>query len=260
MSETASSFGWYELMTTDMEGSAAFYKSVVGWAVNPVGSPEMPYSTFNVDVDGTSIGVAGLMTLPKEAGQMPAWIGYIHIPDVDAKAKEVVAEGGQLHKGPIDVPGMLRFAVVVDAQGAPFVLFTSDPRMPANPLKPAIGAVGTFGWRELMAVDGPSAMDWYSKLFGWTRGREHDMGPMGIYQLFDIDGVESGGLMTKPPQVPAPFWTFYIQVASVTAAIELIRASGGMVMNGPMEVPGGSWVLQGQDPQGAFFALLSAAQ
>jgi hypothetical protein len=25
-----------------------------------------------------------------------------------------------------------------------------------------------------------------------------------------------------------------------------------------MEVPGGSWVLQGQYPQGAFFALLSA--
>ena len=26
---------------------------------------------------------------------------------------------------------------------------------------------------------------------------------------------------------------------------------------GPMEVPGGSWVLQGIDPQGAIFALIA---
>jgi len=28
---------------------------------------------------------------------------------------------------------------------------------------------------------------------------------------------------------------------------------------GPHEVPGGSWILQGQDPQGAIFALLQPA-
>jgi predicted enzyme related to lactoylglutathione lyase len=27
-------------------------------------------------------------------------------------------------------------------------------------------------------------------------------------------------------------------------------------MNGPMEVPGGGWIIQGQDPQGAMFALV----
>ncbi len=260
MSETASGFAWYELMTTDTEAAAAFYKSVVGWSVCAVGSEEMPYSTFNVAVDGTSVGVAGLMTLPKDAGRTPAWIGYIHVADVDAKAKEVVAAGGQLHKGPVDVPGMLRFAVMMDAQGAPFVLFSPSSAMPDNPIKPAVGAVGTIGWRELMAADGPGAMEWYSKLFGWTKGRGHDMGPMGIYQMFEIDGAESGGLMTKPPQVPAPFWNYYIQVVSVTAAVGLIQAGGGMVTIGPHEVPGGSWIVQGQDPQGGFFALVSAGQ
>ena len=86
------------------------------------------------------------------------------------------------------------------------------------------------------------------------------MGPMGVYQLFDVDGTESGGLMTKPPQVPAPFWTYYIQVDSVTASVEVIKAGGGTVMMGPHEVPGGSWIVQAQDPQGGFFALASAAQ
>jgi len=29
------------------------------------------------------------------------------------------------------------------------------------------------------------------------------------------------------------------------------------VLNGPMEVPGGAWVIQGRDPQGAIFALVA---
>jgi predicted enzyme related to lactoylglutathione lyase len=28
------------------------------------------------------------------------------------------------------------------------------------------------------------------------------------------------------------------------------------VLNGPMEVPGGAWIIQGADPQGAMFALV----
>jgi hypothetical protein len=260
MSNPGPSFAWYELMTNDTEAAAAFYKSVVGWAVTSVGSPEMPYSTFNVDVDGKSVGIAGLLDLPKEAGPMPAWIGYILVPDVDAKAEEVVAEGGQLHKGPIDVPGMLRFAVMLDAQGAPFVLFSSDPGMATDTPKPAAGSPGTIGWRELMATDGPSALDWYSKLFGWTKERGHDMGQMGVYEIFGVNGAENGGMMTKPPQVPSAFWSYYIQVASVTAAVDLIKAGGGNVVMGPHEVPGGSWIVQGMDPQGGFFALVSAGQ
>ena len=40
-------------------------------------------------------------------------------------------------------------------------------------------------------------------------------------------------------------------------AVERINANGGKVVMGPMEVPGGSWVCQAVDPQGAHFALIS---
>ena len=33
-------------------------------------------------------------------------------------------------------------------------------------------------------------------------------------------------------------------------------AGGGAVLNGPMEVPGGAWIIQASDPQGAMFALI----
>ena len=37
--------------------------------------------------------------------------------------------------------------------------------------------------------------------------------------------------------------------------VERITANGGQILNGPMEVPGGDWVLNGMDPQGAAFSL-----
>jgi uncharacterized protein len=31
-------------------------------------------------------------------------------------------------------------------------------------------------------------------------------------------------------------------------------------LNGPMQVPGGGWIINGQDPQGAMFALVSGKE
>jgi hypothetical protein len=40
--------------------------------------------------------------------------------------------------------------------------------------------------------------------------------------------------------------------------MERLKLGGGQVINGPMQVPGGSWIVQGLDPQGAMFSLVSA--
>jgi predicted enzyme related to lactoylglutathione lyase len=63
--------------------------------------------------------------------------------------------------------------------------------------------------------------------------------------------------MTKTPdmaQVPTA-WMIYFRVPDVHAAAERVKAAGGSIINGPMEVPGGDWIVQGMDPQGAAFAL-----
>src|SRR5260370_1273015 len=65
-----------------------------------------------------------------------------------------------------------------------------------------------------------------------------------------------GGRMTKRPKVRARFGTYYFQVEGITAAVGRITAAGGTIINGPMEVPGGSWIVQALDPQGAMFALV----
>ena len=63
-------------------------------------------------------------------------------------------------------------------------------------------------------------------------------------------------MMTKPAQVPVPFWGYYFAVEDIDAGMAKVTAGGGTVLMGPTEVPGGAWVVQGLDPQGAFFALV----
>jgi predicted enzyme related to lactoylglutathione lyase len=260
MSAVQPKFGWYELMTTDTAAAGKFYSSVIGWNTKEMGVPGMPYTIFNV---GDS-GVAGMLTVPAEAamGAGPSWIGYILVDDTDAYVAKITQAGGRLCKEPTDVPGMLRFAVVTDPQGAAFVVFHSFPGMtpPANPPKPP--DLGTISWSELYAGDLEPAWAFYSSLFGWTIANDMNMGPMGTYRIFnDGDATKTmgaGGMMTKPPEVPAPFWGFYFQVDSANAALERIKAGGGAVLNGPMQVPGGGWIVQAQDPQGAMFNVVSS--
>jgi predicted enzyme related to lactoylglutathione lyase len=252
MASLHGTFVWYELMTTDAAAAETFYKDVIGWNAQDAGYPDFRYTLLDTQV-------AGLMTLPKEAcdaGAKPAWMGYVAVDDVDDYTARVMKAGGMVHRAPADIPGVGRFAIVADPQGAVIVLFkgtgTSAPA-PAN-------TPGFAGWRELLATDGAAAFEFYSELFGWTKGDAVDIGPMGIYQLFAMaDGGEPiGGIMTKPPDVPAPFWIYYFQVDGIEAAVARINAAGGTVINGPMEVPGGSWIVQVLDPQGAMFALVSA--
>jgi predicted enzyme related to lactoylglutathione lyase len=250
----AGNFFWYDLMTADTKAAAKFYGDVVGWGTQDGGSPEMHYTLFTIG----GRGVAGLMPIPedaKAAGVGPAWMGYILVDDVDDMTKRIVAEGGKLHKGPITVPGIIRFAVVADPQGAGFLIATPIPA--AAPPPPAPGTPGTVGWHELYAMDGKSAFAFYEKLFGWTKDQTMDMGPVGVYQLFKTGGEHAvGGVMTKPAQAPLPYWGFYFNVAGgIDAAITRVTGGGGKILNGPIEVPGGSWIVQALDPQGAYFAL-----
>jgi predicted enzyme related to lactoylglutathione lyase len=110
----------------------------------------------------------------------------------------------------------------------------------------------------LLAADGEKAWEFYSSLFGWKKLDAMDMGPMGKYQLFATEEEMDGGMLTKPPQIPHPFWLFYFNVDAVDAAGERVKAHGGKILMGPTEVPGGTWILQCSDPQGAAFAVMSA--
>lgn len=258
MATPRGSFVWYELMTTDPDAAAAFYAKVVGWTAADSKMPDMKYILLNAG----PVQVGGVMAIPDGAramGASPAWEGYVAVPDVDAAAAAVAAAGGKVHKAPDDIPGVGRFAVVADPQGATFMLFRGAPG--DEPPAAAPGTAGHVGWHELHAGDGAAAFAFYAGQFGWEKRDAMDMGPAGVYQLFGLAGSDKqsaiGGMMTKMPETPHPHWLYYFTVDAIDAAAARIAAAGGKVVNGPMEVPGGSWIVNALDPQGALFALVA---
>ncbi|GAC1341793.1 MAG: VOC family protein [Acetobacteraceae bacterium] len=243
-------FAWYELATIDPRAAAAFYGAVLGWTAEEV--PEMHYMMMKAD----GVQSAGVFEMPAElrsAGVPPHWGFYVGVEDVDRYAARVGEAGGQVRHGPADIPGIGRFAVVTDPHGAAFSLFKAGGEPERTPGQPV-------GWHELMTKDWEAAFGFYSGLFGWTRGQTMDMGPMGSYQLFAVDGVDQGGMMNSPDPARHPSWLLYFKVDGLDAAQRRAEQAGASVVNGPMEVPGGSWIVQCRDPQGAMFALVAATR
>jgi predicted enzyme related to lactoylglutathione lyase len=256
MADTTGRFCWYELMTTDLAAARNFYDPVVGWQSSDAQMPGMKYWMFK---QGDAM-VAGLMDLPEESRKMgtpPNWIGYVFVPDVDASAAKVTASGGKIYVPPTDIPNVGRFAIFADPHGAVLALFKGAEAMDAAQF-PDQQAPGRIGWHELYAGDLDADFAFYANLFGWQKKEAMDMGPMGTYQIFGTADTALGGMMTKPPQVPVAHWAYYFNVGNIDEAIERVKSRGGQVLMGPQEVPGGGFVMQGIDPQGAHFALFGS--
>jgi predicted enzyme related to lactoylglutathione lyase len=233
-------------MTTDPQAAGAFYSKILPWKTQPSGMPD-----YTVWLAGKS-QVAGLMAQPAsaaEAGAPPSWLIYIGTPDVDATAAAAERLGGKVLKPPADIPTVGRFAVLADPQGAAFAIFTPIGA------PGAAAAAGGFSWHELATSDPQGALGFYSELFGWGRGPVHDMGPPGLYHIIEQGGAQVGGAFKMMDASKPAHWLTYIEVASVDRAAAAAKAAGGRVVQGPMEVPGGSRVAQILDPQGGAFSV-----
>lgn len=251
------SFIWYELLTTDPLGAKAFYDTVVGWDIDGASaSPDMDYRMIKRG-DGHMTG--GVFTLNAEmlaGGARPCWLGYIGVDDCDVAAAAIEAKGGKITMPPMDVPMAGRIAMVEDCCGATYYIMTPAPP-PGGGESTAFSQdiPGTCGWNELLSADQDKALSFYISLYGWTLPEPMDMGAMGKYQFINHKDAMIGAVMQSPQGAP-PCWYHYFRVASIETAKAAVEANGGKVMNGPMEVPGGDWIVQGVDPQGAMFSLV----
>jgi predicted enzyme related to lactoylglutathione lyase len=244
-------FVWYELTTTDPEAAKAFYAEVVGWSTRDASTPGAAYTLFTVGEDP----VAGLTGLPAEArkmGAQPRWMGYVSVDDVDAATDRLTHLGGTVYVPPTDVADVSRFSVVADPQMATLALVKGLNA--GQEQSTALGNPGHVGWHELSAVNWEEAFAFYGELFGWQKV-DADVGGIGTYLLFSAGGQTVGGMSTKPPTVPMPFWLYYFNVGDLDAAAKRVKAGGGKILEGPLEARGGNRIVRCTDPQGAMFAL-----
>jgi hypothetical protein len=245
-------FVWYEALTKDPVGAIAFYPKVLGWGTSTMEVTGQSYTMWTV----ADAPIGGVMQLPPDAvsaGAPSHWLMYVGSDDVDATAKQAVDLGGKVCVAPQDIPSIGRFAVLTDPQGAMFAIYKS--------MNPAVSPIATPGlghvsWHELATTDHAAAFRFYHTLFGWDETGTHDMGPLGVYRMIGHGTLSLGAIFNKPPEMPwPPNWLLYVRVADINATVSLVKQHGGQILNGPMEVPGGDWIAQCLDPQGAAFAV-----
>jgi hypothetical protein len=188
----------------------------------------------------------------------PHWRPYVGTLDVDATVAAATRLGAKVTSPPTSLPNAGRYAVLSDPQGATFGVHSSS----MEPQPETEAKHGEFRWHELATSTDPvGAFAFYKELFGWDELGRHDMGPMGIYLLFGRNGKQIGGMFDKGKQgrPGGAYWVGYVRVPDLHATVATVKAEGGKLLNGPMEVPGDDWIAQFSDPHGALFAVLTPA-
>jgi len=244
-------FIWHELMIADPAPAAKFYEGLLGWTVQEV--PMGAMGTYRLFLhEGKQ--VAGCMQSPP--GVPPHWLVYVGVEDDEASARRIVELGGKIMVPPTEVPGMLRFAIAMDPQGAAFGIMRGlGPEPPAydGPPRP-----GTFVWDELHTKDQAAAGKYYGDLFGWT-GFVADGDPMKYWHWKNADKDIGGMMNLMSPHAP-PHWLGYIGVSDVDASTAKVRALGGKVHMEPMEIEKTGKFSVVEDTTGAHFALFRSAR
>lgn len=112
------SFCWNELATKDTAKAGDFYSGLFGWGKN-VQEMGMTYTMF---INGDR-PAGGMYEPPPEMGDLPPhWLVYFAVDDCDAQAQKAAELGGKICAPPSDIPGIGRFSVIQDPQGAAFAI------------------------------------------------------------------------------------------------------------------------------------------
>ena len=249
-------FVWHDLATTDVEGAKNFYTQITPWTTKTWEDDE---NYTLVEHDGLPLG--GMAPLPADSqsnGATANWTPSVYVYDVDACVRQAVKLGATIVSPPREIPNVGCWAAIADPDGAPIALFEPSQGPPPGNAGPP--RVSEFSWHELAANDWSKSWDFYRRLFNWERIEEHDMGPLGTYFIFGLNGQGMGGIFTRSAEMSPPSWTSYIEVDSVKSAVPMVTQLGGRVLREPHQVPGGSWIAHCCDPQGASFAMTSTQE
>lgn len=109
---------WLELMSTDAAAGFEFYAGLFGWTkgtamdMGSMGTYQL-FARNGADIGG----MMGLGNAPS-----PRWLTYFGVNGVAAGIERIRSGGGQVHRGPTEVPGGAFIAVASDPQGAPFAV------------------------------------------------------------------------------------------------------------------------------------------
>ncbi|WP_405365677.1 VOC family protein [Kitasatospora sp. NBC_00039] len=117
---------------------------------------------------------------------------------------------------------------------------------------------GTPCWADAMFADLDGAKAFYGDVLGWTFGESSS--EFGNYTTAYSDGKAVAAVVPPMPGEDAPpsAWCLYFASPDAAATAEGVRANGGEVLMGPMQVGDFGTMVIGKDPGGVTFGVWQA--
>jgi uncharacterized protein len=239
---------WIDIGVPDPQAAADFYGALFGWEA-PAGPPETGGYRVAMVREHAVAGIG-----PQQNPGPPVWATYVAVDDAEEAVARVLAAGGQVLVPAMDVLDVGRMAVFTDPQGAVFSVWQAG----THPGAQLVNEPGTWSWSELLTTDVEGAKDFYGDVFGWT-SHTAGAGPTGEYTEWQLSGRSVGGMMQKPPMMPAeipPHWAVYFAVADADVAVARVTELGGTVHLPPMDIEPGRFATVA-DPSGGVFNVIA---
>ena len=118
---------------------------------------------------------------------------------------------------------------------------------------------GSVCWAAVSSTDPAGSRGFYSGLFGWTYLIDSPGGRWPEVTAW-CGGHPVAGLAMIPVRAGQPTWTLYLATSDMIHSAQVLRARGGRVVTGPVQVPGRGTMVVGVDPVGAVIGFCQPAR
>jgi len=237
-------------MTSDVEGSRAFYGTLFGWTSADPTEAFGGYFNFFKD----EVPVAGGMAKQADSGLPDVWSVYLTSDDAAKTVEAATDHGGQVYSAPMAVADLGTMAILADAGGASIGLWQPG----TFPGFGVHGEAGTPSWFELLTRDYDAAVAFYRDVFRWETRVVTDTPEFRYTVLADGEGMLAGIMDASaflPEGVPA-HWSVYFGVDDADATLAQVVQLGGSVVAPAEDTPYGR-LATAADPSGARFKLVA---
>jgi predicted enzyme related to lactoylglutathione lyase len=236
---------WVDLVSPDLDSSAAFYGGLFGWDFAPAGPVEETGGYGMFTLGGKNVAGMGPQMDPS---QPPRWSTYVSVTDVEATAARVEAHNGTVVMPPMKVMAAGTMAVFIDSNGAAISAWQPAEHIGAQ----LVSEPGAFCWCELRATHPGGAIAFYEHVFDWTSNvTEMDGSP---YTLFMIGDRPIAG-MSDEAAGGAARWEVSFAVDDCDATVAQCQELGGSVLMGATDISVGRFAML-SDPHASAFGVI----
>ena len=224
-------FVWHDLLTPDVDAAKEFYGELFGWSFQQEGRYTVARNKGQL--------VGGILEIDPEEGKVAEalWLASVSVTDVDKAAEYVVAQGGKVLKGPLEIENRGRGVLISDPQGAHLVLLRAIGGDPED-TEPAVNG---WLWNEIWTNSPQETISFYNALRGSESLLEGD-----DYLVFVHEGKWRAGVRHVDKEEMRIRWVPTIRVEDPESITARVEGLGGVV-----------WVRPGEPPSDGDTALIA---